>query len=147
MIHGPGEEISLAKFAAELFEGSELAARFDALGNYFQIHMMRERNDEARNFAAFTGLLDSANEGTIDLQHVHGETVESTQGRMAGPKIVDAEKNTHLLELRTNTNRGIRIAHRRGLGDFQLHAPRFHLRFVEGGFHFGDQIALRELAG
>ena len=37
VIHRPGEEISLAKFAAELFEGSELAARFDALGNYFQI--------------------------------------------------------------------------------------------------------------
>jgi hypothetical protein len=37
VIHGPGEEIPLAKFAAELLEVSELAARFDALGNYLQV--------------------------------------------------------------------------------------------------------------
>ncbi len=37
VIHGRGEEISLAKFAAKLFEVSELAARFDALGNYLQV--------------------------------------------------------------------------------------------------------------
>src|ERR1700719_3103081 len=109
--------------------------------------MMRERDDEARDFATFTILLDSANEGTIDLQNVHGETVESTQGRMARPIIVDAELNTHALELRTNADRGIRILHGRGLGDLELNAPRLHVCFVEGGFNVGDQIALREHSG
>ena len=108
---------------------------------------MRECNDEACDFATLSILRDSANKGTIDLQHVHGETFKSTQGRMAGPKIVYAEPNTQVLEFRTNTDRGIRIAHSRGLGDFELHTLGFHLRFVEGGFHVGDQIALRELAG
>src|ERR1700689_4483487 len=103
--------------------------------------MMRERDDEARDFATFTILLDSANEGTIDLQNIHGETVESTQGRMAGPKIVNAEPKTHVLELRTNTDRGIRIPHGRALGDLELHTPRFHVCFVEGGFNVGDQVA------
>src|SRR5713226_3446279 len=109
--------------------------------------MMRERNDETSDFAAFTVMLDSVNEGTIDLQHVHWKTVESAQGRMAGAKIVDAEPNTHVLELRTNADREIGVAHGHGLGDFELNAPRVHLRFVEVGFDVGDEIALRELAG
>ncbi len=109
--------------------------------------MMRERNDEVSDFAAFTVMLDSANEGTIDLQHVHGKTVESAQGRMAGPKIIHAEANTQVLELRTNADREIGIAHGHGLGDFELNASWVHLRFVEVGFDVGDEIALRELAG
>ena len=67
VIYGRGVEIALAKFAAELFDVGVLARGFDAFGNHFEVEMMSERDDEASDFTAFDIMLDTANEGAIDL--------------------------------------------------------------------------------
>ena len=66
-IDGRGEEIALAKFAAELFEIGSLAGRFNSFGNHFEVQVMREGHNEVCDFTAFDILLDAANEGAVDF--------------------------------------------------------------------------------
>ena len=137
----------MPKFAAKLLEVGPLPARFDAFGNHFQVKMMSEGDDEPRDFPAFNILLETAKEGTIDLQNVDGKTAEAAERGMARAKIVYAEPDAEILQLREDARRSFGVTHGYGFCDFQLQAPGRHFRFLQSGFDVGDEIALRELAG
>src|SRR6202789_3476539 len=96
-VDGWGVEITLAEFAAELFEMGLLAGCFDAFGNHFEVKMMGQGHDQAGDFTAFHVLLDPANERAIDLQNVDGKASDAAERRMAGAKIIDAEANPEVL--------------------------------------------------
>ncbi len=97
-----------------------MAGRFDPFGNHFEIEVMGERHDQVNDFPALRVVLDISNEGAIDLEHVDRKAAQTAERGMSRSKVIDAEPNAKVPELRKGSVRSFRIAHRHGFGDFKL---------------------------
>src|SRR5690606_27953561 len=83
------EIISLHQVTAMLPQIFQLLSRFHSLGNHFQAQAMGQRNNGADYGCIIRISRDVIHKRTINFQHIDRETLEITQTRISGTKLVD----------------------------------------------------------
>src|SRR5262245_45746750 len=94
---GPAEVVTLTELAALLREECELPLGFDTFGDGLERQLMCNRQDRAADRLSVFAGSEIRHEGTIDLEHVEGESTQIAQTRVARTEIVDCEPEPDVL--------------------------------------------------
>jgi hypothetical protein len=94
--------------------------------------------------------VDVADERTVDLQHVDGHVLQAGERRIAGPEVVEREREAPRMQLRQDLLGPVGVRHGRGLGDLDHHVVRVDgagakLRDQLLGEPRGPELARREV--
>jgi hypothetical protein len=86
-----GEEQSLTFVAVQGGEGSELMARFDALGDHGHPERMGHCRDGGDDLAVASAPADLLHETAVDLQDVRVQPLQISERGIAGPEVVQRD--------------------------------------------------------
>ena len=96
---GAAEQESLPVVDPELHAGLELALALDALGDDGRLHLVGEGLERARHLPADVARIDVAHELHVELQVLRVEVRHLLQARVAGPDVVDRDREAHVREV------------------------------------------------
>jgi len=91
--------------------------------------------------------LDVAHELAIELQRLDGQTLEVGQRGMAGPEIVDCQRNPEVAQGLRGLDRARRIAHRDRFGDLELQLVVVQLITPQHGGDLLQECGVAQLMG
>src|SRR5690606_32769722 len=74
--HRSADQVALNLVAALFAEEVQLRLGFDAFGHYLQLQAMHHGNDRADDGRIISELFQLGDEGTVDLDEIHRETLE-----------------------------------------------------------------------
>ena len=87
----PGHVVSLRQVAVEFLEPIELWFGLHPLGYHFHSQCVRQSNRNPDDDRILLILIDSLNEGLVDLEDVDGEPLQVRQRGVASAEVVDGE--------------------------------------------------------
>src|SRR6185369_17725785 len=95
----------------------------NSLGNDFHAEVSRQCRNGADDGIVVVGR-QPGYEGTIDLEVIKRETVQITERRIAGAKIVDAQLHAEGTQLLEHQSRSLSVLHHHAFGDLELEEMR-----------------------
>src|ERR1700691_1906760 len=121
--HGRSNSVPLAIDTAELQQKAAMSDRFNALRNGGAIKSGGKPQHALENAEIFGIIEDVTHETAIDLEHVHREPFEISQGGVAGAEVIKGDGYSHL----TASGKDVR-----DLGYVMKSAGLQHFQFQEG---------------
>lgn len=91
--------MALCVGATELAKLRGLDGIFHSFGHGGQTECVRKADDGADDRNVFMFRAEARNEGTVNLDHIHGDALQVCQGRIAGSKVVQGNRDTQIPEL------------------------------------------------
>src|SRR5690606_33966791 len=97
--HRSPRVIALDLVATASAEITVFIRRFHAFGDDGQAQSVRQRNDGLYDSRVVAVRRDVANEGAIDLERIHGETLQIGKARIPGAEVVDGRTHAQSAQL------------------------------------------------
>src|SRR5436305_2559613 len=143
-IDRPREVEPLRQVAPQAGQSPRAPALLDPLGNSAELPG-RGQIDDARHDVAVSVLLQATDEGTVDLELVHRESLEIGEGRVPGAEVVDRETHAHVLQLMEPLTGRIDVDGREALRDLQDHVGRIDRVVLEHVGKLAREVGMLQL--
>src|SRR6185436_19773165 len=101
--------------------------------------------DRAHDFNVLSRLTDAADEGTVNLEDVHRETVQVAKRRVTSAEVIDAELHAEGFQPAQELRCRLGIFHHRALGNLQFQMPRIDVCFFQRPANLIDEGRLSQL--
>src|SRR5687768_1266679 len=143
--HRPREVEALAEGASGLPKEPQLLRRLDPFRERGHAQPMRELDHRLDHPTGVLVAIDVVDEGLVDLQDVDGQVLEAGERGVAGPEVIDRQRETPRVELGEDPLRSIGVRHRRRLRDLDDHVVRVDAGTGELLHHLLRQASRPEL--
>src|SRR5579863_3308947 len=120
--HRRAVEVALRLIAVEQPQQLELIRGLDAFGHGQQAERRREADDGARERHAGVVARQPFDEAAVDLEKIHVQLGQQTEGRISRAEIVQRNPNSRGAQLPQLPAGAVDVLQQRGLGDLQIDA-------------------------
>jgi len=145
-VEGAGEEIALGEDAAEFAQALHLQFGFHVLGDYPQIQIAGEFEDELHGIATVAVGGHGADQRAINLDFVEGPAAKPGERAKTGTEVAEAEANSKPLDMGEDFGGGLEVGDRGRFGNFELKGRGREARILNGGAQAVDEFGVGELA-
>src|ERR1700722_9993329 len=142
-----GKKVALTESAIEPLEVIDLCRCLGPFCDDIESQGPGEVQNRPDDLAAPIIPVHACDEGSIDLQRVHGEALQIAQRRIPCSEIIEAEPYAERLELDQNGTGTLGIRHRGALRDFQPQAASVEPGFLQRVRHLLHNVGLAEASG